>query len=472
MRMGRGGAGGRGAGGAARVAAARGRRAARVVARAARGRRAGGAGGGAGGARAARGQAEAFQSARSALECFGPTGMIQCTIMMNNTMTSDARAIAADLAARFGERAIVHDRDGTFPLENYADLHESGYLRLVIPPEYGGAGADLPTMCRAQARLAQGDAGTALAVSMLVQLLGRVAEDRSWPAPLFADICTTIARDGGLINSIVTEPELGSISRGGLPATTATPVAGGMLLNGHKIFATGAPALRYMLVMASIPAHEAAPRGERLTAIIPAATPGVRIAENWGDGLAMRTSGSHDVYLDDAFVPDAWVLSRQPVAEAPAAPPGANGWGLTVSAVYLGIGQAALAAACDYANTRVPPSLGAPIATLPHIQQTIGQMQLQLTAAETVLEHAARRWMADPAGRSSMGALLASAKMLATNAACSASEAALRVGGGFSLTRDLPLERHFRDARAGLFNPPQDDLALTIIGKAALAERG
>jgi len=186
----------------------------------------------------------------------------------------------------------------------------------------------------------------------------------------------------------------------------------------------------------------------------------------------MRTSGSHDVYLQDAFVPDAWILSRTAVADAPAAPPGANGWGLTVSAVYLGIGQAALAAACEYANTRVPPSLGAPIATLPHIQQTIGQMQLSLTAAETVLEHAAQRWMEDPAGRNGMNALLASAKMLATNAACSVSEAALRVGGGFSLTRELPLERHFRDARAGLFNPPQDDLALTIIGKAALARQG
>ena len=50
----------------------------------------------------------------------------------------------------------------------------------------------------------------------------------------------------------------------------------------------------------------------------------------------------------------------------------------------------------------------------------------------------------------------------------SASEAALRVAGGFSLTADLALERHFRDARGGLFQPPQDDLALGVIGRDAL----
>ena len=56
-----------------------------------------------------------------------------------------------------------------------------------------------------------------------------------------------------------------------------------------------------------------------------------------------------------------------------------------------------------------------------------------------------------------------------SNAACRVSELALRVAGGFGLTRALPLERYFRDARAGLYHPPQDDLALGIIGRGALA---
>jgi alkylation response protein AidB-like acyl-CoA dehydrogenase len=71
--------------------------------------------------------------------------------------------------------------------------------------------------------------------------------------------------------------------------------------------------------------------------------------------------------------------------------------------------------------------------------------------------------------REQLLARIAAAKYLCTNAACQASEAGLRVAGGFSLTADLSLERHFRDARAGLFQPPQDDLALGFIGRDALA---
>jgi alkylation response protein AidB-like acyl-CoA dehydrogenase len=60
-------------------------------------------------------------------------------------------------------------------------------------------------------------------------------------------------------------------------------------------------------------------------------------------------------------------------------------------------------------------------------------------------------------------------KYLCTNAACSVTDTALRVAGGFSMTKSLPLERYFRDARGGLFQPPQDDLALMLLGRAAMA---
>jgi len=60
------------------------------------------------------------------------------------------------------------------------------------------------------------------------------------------------------------------------------------------------------------------------------------------------------------------------------------------------------------------------------------------------------------------------AKYLCTNAAIAATDQALRIAGGFGLTRKLPLERYFRDARAGLTHPPQDDAALELIGRAAL----
>jgi alkylation response protein AidB-like acyl-CoA dehydrogenase len=382
-------------------------------------------------------------------------------------------ALADQLAARFGERAAAHDRDGSFPHENYADLHESGYLRLAIPREYGGEGADAFEMVLAQEHLARGDGSTALATAMLAHLLGRMGEERGWPEPIFATICRTIAAAGGLINSVVTEAELGSVSRGGTPKTTVTPTDGGWLISGRKIFATGGPALRYLVTGVVLPPSDAAPQGETANAIVQAGTPGLRIESTWSDSLSLRTSGNDDVIYEHVFVPDDWLVNRHAIG-APAAPGktlGFNAWSLTVAAVYLGIGQAACDAACDYANTRIPPSLGKPIAELPHIQQWIGQMQVTLDAARAVLYDAAHTWVAHPELRPTLGPQLAAAKYLATNGACDASETALRVAGGFSLMRSLPLERYFRDARAGLFNPPQDDLALSQIGRAALAGR-
>ncbi len=382
-------------------------------------------------------------------------------------------ALADRLAVRFAERATIHDRDGSFPFENYTDLHESGYLRLAIPAEFGGEDADVFEMALAQEHLARGDGSTALAAGMLVQIIGREHEARDWPAPVFATICQVIAAEGGLINSIVTEPELGSVSRGGVPATSATPTDGGWLINGHKIFATGAPALRYFVTGVVLPPSERAPRGETASAIVQAGSPGLRLESTWSDSLSLRTSGNDDVYYENVFVPDAWLIGRRAIG-APTPPgqqPGLSAWGLTISAVYLGIGQAACDAACDYANNRVPPSLGKPIAELAHIQQWIGEMQITLDAARALLYDTARTWIAYPDARPTLVPQIAAAKYLCTNAACATTDKALRVAGGFSLTRALPLERYFRDARAGLFNPPQDDLALGQVGRAALAAR-
>ncbi len=78
--------------------------------------------------------------------------------------------LAADLGARFAERAAEHDRDNTFVEENYPRLRDSGYTALVIPEELGGLGASLRQACYAQAELARHCGATALAVNMHLYL--------------------------------------------------------------------------------------------------------------------------------------------------------------------------------------------------------------------------------------------------------------------------------------------------------------
>src|SRR5262245_42592930 len=187
-------------------------------------------------------------------------------------------------------------------------------------------------MVLAQERLARGDGSTALATAMLVHILGRTAEERGWPEPIFATICKTIAAEGGLINSVVTEPELGSISRGGAPATSATPTTGGWLVNGHKNFATGAPALRYLVTGVTLAPSADAPKGEMASAIVQAGAPGLRLESTWSDSLSLRTSGNDDVYYENVFVPDDWLVNRRPIGAPapPGSPPVFNAWSLTV----------------------------------------------------------------------------------------------------------------------------------------------
>src|SRR6266508_1338691 len=251
--------------------------------------------------------------------------------------------LAGTLADRFAARADANDRAGRFPIENYRELHEAGFLQLIVPPEYGGVGADLYETVLFQERLAQGDGATAMAVNMTIHLIGRLHERCSWPEPIFAAICRDTVASGALINAAASEPELGSPSRGGLAATTATPTAGGWLINGHKQFVSMAPALRYFLTSVALPPGPDAPQGATANAIVRAGTPGLRLDDTWSDALSLRTSGSYDVLLENVFVPDEWLVDRQPVGvPPPQGQPAQTAWfGLTIAAVYLGIGQGA-----------------------------------------------------------------------------------------------------------------------------------
>jgi alkylation response protein AidB-like acyl-CoA dehydrogenase len=191
-------------------------------------------------------------------------------------LTSRQKEIAAHanrLASAFAQRAERCDAKGKFPHENFADLHANGFLLLPIPAAYGGGGADVLDMVIGLEQLARGDGASALVAAMTLNLIGRVADQRVWPEPILVEVCARLVADGGTVNTCVTEPEPGSISRGGVPATTATPAPGGWRINGRKIFVTGAPASRFLVTAAVLPPSEGAPRGEPAQAIVSAGAP-------------------------------------------------------------------------------------------------------------------------------------------------------------------------------------------------------
>ena len=377
---------------------------------------------------------------------------------------------AEPLALRFAERASAHDADSSFPFENFADLREAGLLALTVPEEYGGLGANELDYVPVLERIAWGDASTALALGMHLSNIGQLVEGKLWLDRLPA-LCREIVEQGAMLNAAQAEPELGSPSYGGVPATVArSDGAGGWRLTGRKIYTTGAPGLRYFIVLAAI---EEPDQPVRLgTFLVPGDAPGVRVAKTW-DAMALRASGSDDLVLEDAVLsPDA-LLDSRPVG-APD-PRGALGlpWGaLTLATVYTGVALAARDEIAHFAATRVPTALGKPIGELPTVRLRLGEIEALILASRRAVYGLAADWVEHPALRPQLRAQAPLVKYLATNNAVRVTDLALRTAGGSGLQRTMRLEQLFRDARAGLINAPPDDAVLQNAGKLAVESAG
>lgn len=362
-----------------------------------------------------------------------------------------------ELAVRFAERAAQHDRDGSFPFDNFADLRDAGYLKITVAREFGGDGLSLYDLVSLQERIAYGDGSTALAVGWHVGQVLHLRTTQKWPEATFADLCRSVVSDGTMINTFASEAASGSPSRGGRPETTAVPTNGGWLITGRKTFSTLSPILDRFVVSAYIPDEDCTDD------FLIHQTDRVSIVETW-DVLGMRATGSHDVVLDSVFAGKDMRLSGKGTDDG-------GGWLLHIPACYIGIALAARDFALEFARTYQPNHMNEPIAALPSVQHLIGEMEIDLRSARSILYSAADRWDREKESRPSLRPELGLAKYVVTNNALRIVDLAMRIVGGASLSRKLPLERFYRDVRAGLHNPPMDNSVLHMLAAAALGEK-
>src|ERR1700738_5170765 len=241
------------------------------------------------------------------------------------------------LAAKFSARAALHDRDASFPFENFTELSEAGCLALTVPAALVRSGSGALDAVRIIGIFGKADPSTALVLSMhYIQHLV-MARSTRWPGRLSRKLARETVEGVALINALRVEPDLRSPSRGGLPATIARRTETGWRLSGRKIYSTGAPALKWYAVWAKT--DEPAVRVGLF--LVPAGLPGTRIVETW-DHLGLRASGSHDVVFDDVLFPlDHEIDVRKP-----------DEWGIPdftqatvhaifVAAIYDGVARAA-----------------------------------------------------------------------------------------------------------------------------------
>ena len=202
--------------------------------------------------------------------------------------------------------------------------------------------------------------------------LRRLADNPDWPGALKRRVAREVLEQGALINSLRVEPELGSPSRGGLPGTLARRVGDGWQPSGHKLYTTGIPGLTWLAVWAR--SDEPIP---------PAWVPGwcaatAQASVSWRAGTIWAcASGSHEVLFEEVAVPLENAIGLHPHDQPPAPDQAvlrdfAQASAVLFGALYDGIAGSAREWLVGWLRERVPASLGAPLASLPRMQEALG----------------------------------------------------------------------------------------------------
>jgi alkylation response protein AidB-like acyl-CoA dehydrogenase len=356
--------------------------------------------------------------------------------------------IVDTLGPRFAARAAAHDEDDSFVSENYAELKQNGVFSAAVPPELGGGGASHAEICAMLRTLAHHCSSTALAVSMHTHLVALAAwRWRHEQAPVEP-----------LLRRVASE-QIVLVSSGGsdwLPSGgRAERAEGGYRVTARKRFSSGTPVGEMLMTSAVLDDPDQGPTVLHFG--VPLNAPGVSIEQTWR-AMGMRATGSHDIVLDGALIPDKAIAVRRPQGKwhplyhriSMIAIP-------IIYAVYVGVAEAARDLALKVA---------APRRNDPDLAALVGTMETELVAAQLALKHMIDAATGQPGPQTTNAVFIGRA--LAARASIQAVEAAMEVAGGAAFYRDLGLERLFRDVQGARFHPMRDTPQKRLAGRMAL----
>jgi butyryl-CoA dehydrogenase len=359
---------------------------------------------------------------------------------------------------RIGPRAAEYDAAAQNPVESWRDLWREGFLGAAIPAAHGGLGLDMATYIAAIRTIARGCASTAMTVHMhstvlrFIDVLGSEAQKRRY--------FDEVVRHGRLFGSWGSEPAV-SLSRTFLMETTIREDGPGYVVDGVKYFCTMALGASRYMVWCALDAGTDMSKSLVL-ALVPADAPGIATDGKWNT-LGMRATYSPSVTFTGVRVPRDAILGEPGIAIRVGV---VEAFALGYAAVYLGIAEAALGFAVDYAKKRVVKPENIPVAQDPAVQRHVGELSAHLEAALLVLADSAARW--ERADVTARGVLANKAKFLATEAGLEVTSKVIQLVGGRGAYKDYPAERAFRDVRTSTLMPPTMDRMLEGIGKSAL----
>ena len=352
---------------------------------------------------------------------------------------SEEHIMIRETVRKFTEKEIIPiaekmDRDDYFPEDFFKKWAELGILGITIPEEYGGIGADPLAQVLIAEELAKGSGGVAITylghANLCVHNLyhnGNESQRRKYLPPLCA---------GEHIGALaITEPGAGSDAVG--IKTSAVRDGDAYRLNGTKMFITNAPIANTMIIYTKT---DMAKRERGITTFI---------VENTFEGFSVspklekmgcRASPTAEVILENCLVPAENVLGEENNGIA-VMMAGLDIERVTVSAVSLGLAEAAFADSLKYAQER--EQFGQPISEFQLIQAKLADMYTGIQAARLMTYDVAVRTATEKRLRKESAAAILFTAEMATKVCLEA----VQIHGGYGYMLEFPVNRYLRDAK-------------------------
>jgi alkylation response protein AidB-like acyl-CoA dehydrogenase len=387
-----------------------------------------------------------------------------------------AETIAADVLAK---HAADVDKTGEFPHEGIRAVRDAKLLGVMVPEEMGGPGGSIVTGMLVTEALAKGCASTAMCYAMhqsTIPLMCSLIDDEQ--KELFVDRILDGEWLGGFAMS-----EPGSGNRIWHMDSHAVEQNGGYMIDSFKSFATSSGYADYYLV--PVRANDQVGPTDLSVFLIDGRDEHIEPKGIW-DGMGLRGNSSRPVHFNKVEVPAVNRLGEPTVGFSYMMAYALPIYLVGLSAVYLGIAQAAMDGAIEHVKKRMHSDTGKTLASVETVQRYAGEMKVRIDQARAAVLRVAQ--MSDNATVlfnefASADLLdeiirenpddpyfveLAGLKIMASEMAVAVAHMAIQVCGGVAYRRGHVTERCYRDARAGSLMAPSDDTLKVIMGNQLL----
>lgn len=360
--------------------------------------------------------------------------------------------------------ATEYDESGEFPLDTIKKMGQMGLMGIEVPEEYGGAGMDTLSYALTMIEVAKADASHSTIVSVNNSLychglmkFGTEAQKQQFLVPVAS---------GEKIGAYsLTEPMSGS-DAGTMQSRAVLNDAGThYIINGRKSWVTSGPVADYV-VLFTMTAPEQKHKG--VTAFLIDATQPGFIRGKKEPKLGIRASATSELIFENYACPVENVLG-QPGDGFKIAMTVLDAGRIGIAAQAHGIAEAAYEASVQYARER--QAFGGPIGQFQMIQQKIADMKTRLEASRLLIYNAvqAKERTKRDGGRYTLEASMA--KLFASETAMFVTDEAIQIHGGMGYSKEMPIERYYRDARITRIYEGTSEIQRMVIARNELGLR-